>query len=144
MCTVLRPPGVNVYCTTATGCQCVLYYYHRVAMCTVLLPPGVNVYCTTITITTGCQCVLYYCHRVSTQFQLTNISKGRVMAQVFSQGFKPAPVLWDKSSVEWISLRESRVPLHINSPRLHTDCESTECMASLLYRLGRYGARTVR
>jgi hypothetical protein len=34
---------VNVYCTAATGCQCVLYCCHRVSMCTVLLPPGVNV-----------------------------------------------------------------------------------------------------
>jgi hypothetical protein len=42
MCTVLLPLGGNVYCTTATGWQCVLYYCHRVAMCTVLLPPGDN------------------------------------------------------------------------------------------------------
>jgi hypothetical protein len=62
MCTVLLTPGVNVYCTTATGCQYILYYCHRVSMCTVLLSPGVNVYCATAT---GCQCILYYCHRVS-------------------------------------------------------------------------------
>ena len=62
MCTALLPPGVNVYCTAATGCQCVLHCCHRVSMCTALLPPGVNVYCTAAT---GCQCVLHCCHRAS-------------------------------------------------------------------------------
>jgi hypothetical protein len=72
MCTVLLPTSDNVYCTTTTGWQCVLYYCHRVTMCTVLLPPGDNVYCTTATgdnvyctTATGWQCVVYYCHRVT-------------------------------------------------------------------------------
>ena len=74
-------------------------------------------YCTTAT-------------RLSTQLQLTNISKGRVVAQAFSTEFNPVQIRLGQKLVEWISLWKVRISLRIILLRLHTHCESTVLILS--------------